>query len=288
MKASKTSDGKEEAKMNEGMKARIELRPLGIVQSAEDSAGDARWIGDEFGVREDEHGDEQEEELDAVEARLDRGVAARLNDIAPDSPEESFAVKEAARNMSCPRPSVLRRLRKIGHYLLGHPRHMSLFKCQDQPTRVTTFTDSDWPGCTRTAKSTSGGAVCIGGHVVKTYCKQQKAAALSSAEAELYAMVAASAETLAVAEYATDLGEDLECELYCDSAAALGMLQRWHWQSAPLEDSRNVGSRGQGVGEYRLQEGTWCQEAGRPHDKAHVIRVILQVPRNSQYEIDRR
>ena len=50
--------------------------------------------------------------------------------------------------------------------------------------------------------------------------------ALSSAEAELYAMVAASAETPALAAYARDLGLDLDCELYCDSAAALGIAQR--------------------------------------------------------------
>ena len=38
----------------------------------------------------------------------------------------------------------------------------------------------------------------MGEHVVKTYCKQQKVIALSTGEAELYAMVAASAETLAL------------------------------------------------------------------------------------------
>ena len=66
----------------------------------------------------------------------------------------------------------------------------------------------------------------MGEHVLKTYCKPQKVVALSSAEAELYAMVAASAETLAIAAYARDPCIDLQCELYCDSAAALGITQR--------------------------------------------------------------
>ena len=70
------------------------------------------------------------------------------------------------------------------------------------------------------------GAVCIGEHDTKTYLKQLKVIALSSAAAELYAMVAASAETLALAVYARDLGLDLDCELYCDSTAALGIAQR--------------------------------------------------------------
>ena len=62
--------------------------------------------------------------------------------------------------------------------------------------------------------------------MLKTYCKQQKVIALSSAEAELYAMVAASAEALAISAYARDLGMNLECEMYCDSAAALGITNR--------------------------------------------------------------
>ena len=72
------------------------------------------------------------------------------------------------------------------------------------------FTDSDWAGRVYTAKLSSGCAICIGEHVFKAYCRQQKVVALSSAEAELYAMVAASAETLAMAAYAKDIGVSLE------------------------------------------------------------------------------
>ena len=71
---------------------------------------------------------------------------------------------------------------------------------------VTTFTDSDWAGCVKTARSTSGGIITMGDHLLKTYSRQQRVVALSSAEAELYAMVAASAETMAIMAYARDLG----------------------------------------------------------------------------------
>ena len=98
-----------------------------------------------------------------------------------------------------------------------------------------------------TARSTSGGAICLGEHVVKTFCRQQKVIALSSAEAELYAMVAASAETLAIAAYAKDLGLDLKCELYCDSAAALGITQR-----AGIGKVRHLRTQGLWVQEVRI------------------------------------
>ena len=83
----------------------------------------------------------------------------------------------------------------------------------------------------------------MGEHVLKTYCKFQKVIALSSAEAELYAMVAASAEVLAIAAYAKDLGLDPAVEMYCDSAATLGITNR------------------AGIGKVRLlrTQGLWVQ-----------------------------
>ena len=56
---------------------------------------------------------------------------------------------------------------------------------------------------------------------MKTCCKQQKVVALSSAEAEVYVMVAASAESMALLAYARDLGVELANERYTESSAAL-------------------------------------------------------------------
>jgi hypothetical protein len=227
-------------------KARIAIESeVSSIESATKSAGEDQWDEPEEEIEVKD--DESEEELDAAGAKLYRSVAARLNYLSPDRADIGYAVKEAARNMSAPKVSDLRRLRKIGKYLLGRPRLVSLFKFQDMPSTITAFTDSDWAGCTRSAKSTSGGAVCIGEHVIKAYCKQQKVIALSSAEAELYAMVAASAETLALQAYAKDLGLDFGCELYCDSSAALGIAQR-----AGIGKVRHLRTQGLWVQEVRV------------------------------------
>ena len=66
----------------------------------------------------------------------------------------------------------------------------------------------------------------MGDHLLKTYSRQQRVVAISSAEAELYAMVAASAETMAIVAYAGDLGMIVTGEVYTDSAAALGISKR--------------------------------------------------------------
>ena len=247
-KASPVPGAKDESRKSRGStpESRRAERQVDSIGNAKKSAGDEVWDTEHFDEITPE-GDEQDELLGPEEARIYRGVAARLNYIAPDRCDISYAVKESARCMSAPTVAGLQRLKKIGKYLIGKPRLVSYFQWQDMPTRVTTFTDSDWAGCNRTAKSTSGGAVCLGEHVLKTYCKQQKVVALSSAEAELYAMVAASAETLAIAAYAGDLGLKLDCELYCDSSAALGIAQR-----AGIGKVRHLRTQGLWVQEVRV------------------------------------
>ena len=81
----------------------------------------------------------------------------------------------------------------------------------------------------------------------QAYSKQQKTVALSSAEAELYTMVAASAEALAVIAYAADLGVHLDGEVYTDSSAALGISQR-----AGIGKVRHLRTQGLWVQECRV------------------------------------
>ncbi len=59
-----------------------------------------------------------------------------------------------------------------------------------------------------------------------SYSRTQKVIARAPAEEELYATVAASAETLAIIAYASDRGMGIGGEVYADSSAALGITQR--------------------------------------------------------------
>ena len=60
-------------------------------------------------------------------------------------------------------------------------------------------------------------------------------------------MVAASAEALALAAYARDLRFDLDCELCCDSTAALAMTQ-----TAGIGKVRHLRTQGLWVKEVRI------------------------------------
>jgi hypothetical protein len=216
----------------------------------QDNGRRGEWRDDELWPEEESETQVESDDdplLPKSEATLYRAVAARLNYLAPDRPDIGYSVKEAARAMSAPRQSHMGKIKKLGKYLKGRPRLVSMFKWQAMPGLVTTFTDSDWAGCLKSAKSTSGGVVCIGEHTIKTYSKQQKVVALSSAEAELYAMVLASAETMAVQAYAADLGLQLGGELYTDSSAALGIAKR-----AGIGKVRHLRTQGLWVQEVRV------------------------------------
>ena len=66
----------------------------------------------------------------------------------------------------------------------------------------------------------------MGKHTLKSYSRQQKTIALSSSEAELHAMVAASAETIGLKALCKDMGLEVQGDVYVDSSAALGVAQR--------------------------------------------------------------
>ena len=97
---------------------------------------------------------------------------------------------------------------------------------QNEPTTIDIFTDSDWAGCRKTRKSTSGGCIMAGGHCIKAWSKTQAVVATSSAEAELYAVVRGATESLGVATLYHDFGQDIKLQMHIDAMAAKGILER--------------------------------------------------------------
>jgi hypothetical protein len=94
-------------------------------------------------------------------------------------------------------------------------------------TDLKLFADSDWAGCKRTRKSTSGAVLMAGNSILTTFSRTQSTIALSSCEAELGALVSGTNEILFFARLAKDvLGEsvDVRLTLYSDSKAALDNL----------------------------------------------------------------
>ena len=88
------------------------------------------------------------------------------------------------------------------------------------------YSDSDWAGCRVTGKSTSGGVVMAGSHFLKGWSRTQNHVTLSSAEAELIALVKCTQECMGVQSMFRDWGGQVSCTLYADSSAALAIAKR--------------------------------------------------------------
>ena len=88
------------------------------------------------------------------------------------------------------------------------------------------YSDANWAGCRRTARSTSGGSILRGRHCVKTWASTQKRVTLSSAESELAAATKSSVEGIGIAQLMEGLGKEVSVEVFVDSSAALAVAAR--------------------------------------------------------------
>eukprot|EP00973_Karenia_brevis_P063252 8794747-Karenia_brevis.AAC.1 len=66
----------------------------------------------------------------------------------------------------------------------------------------------------------------IGEHLLKVWSRTQQSITLSSAEAELVALVKTSAELMGTASMARDWGEEKKGAVMVDSSAALAVAER--------------------------------------------------------------
>ena len=164
--------------------------------------------------------------LPAKEATAYRRAAARINYMTLDRIDLAFASKETARGMAVPKNGDVVNLKRTLRYLKGTPDFAFYFEFQDFPNIVQGYSDSDWAGCKRTRRSTSGGVLMLGTHTVHHFSSTQATVALSSAEAELNSAVKCTSELLGLQQMMLDLNLHLKAELSIDSSAAKGLLQR--------------------------------------------------------------
>ena len=144
-----------------------------------------------------------------------RQNAALLNYVAQDRPDLNFTSKEISKVMSD--PTVGAGLKRIWRYLRLNPRYEHLYSWQARTNA--THSDFDWGGDTKSRKSTTGGCLLRGTHLLAHWCKTQQTTALSLAESELNAMFQATQEGLAAKQ-------PHEMNLFIDSSAARGVAMR--------------------------------------------------------------
>jgi hypothetical protein len=154
-----------------------------------------------------------------------RGSAARANYLAADRLDCQFAAKEICRWMAKPSKTAWEALKRLCRYLVGLPRMVFNYHWQTVG-HVDIYTDTDWAGCPRTRKSTSGGCVVLGTHPIKSWSSTQTSVALSSGESEFNGVVRGAGVGLGYQSLLKDLGIDVGLRLWTDSSAAIGICSR--------------------------------------------------------------
>ena len=127
--------------------------------------------------------------------------------------------------MANPTTSSWDKVKRVVRYLKGEPRVIYEYKWQNQEN-LCVYVDTDWAGCFKTRKSTSGGAIMRGSHLIKHWSTTQQTIALSSGEAELKGIVKGATEGIGLKSVGRDLDIDHSVSLYTDSSAAMGMVAR--------------------------------------------------------------
>jgi hypothetical protein len=195
------------------------------------------YFGFESGSRALTHnGDKDEkeeeweaEELDKDEAKVYRGLAARINFMSLDCPDLQFASKPVSRDMAKPTRGSWKKMKKLARYLLNYDRIVWEFRWQDSPKFSHLATDSDWGGSKKERHSTSGGMWMLGNHCIKTWSATQGPYALSSAEAEFYGMVEGVTRAKGLLSLSREVGfQDMSnvIHLGTDSSAAKSFVCR--------------------------------------------------------------
>ena len=75
--------------------------------------------------------------------------------------------------MSQPTEVSMKALKRIARFFEGRPRLVMSMRFEE-PQPIDIYVDSDYAGCPRTRKSTSGGCVMLGSHLIKSWSSTQE------------------------------------------------------------------------------------------------------------------
>ena len=173
--------------------------------------------------------------LDAKAHSLYRTAVGKLLWLAFVRPDCSYAVKELSRDVKGPTIESLAKLKHLLRYLSGtkdyvlriKPTHM--LSDWTSSMDIVCYVDSDWAGCSKTRKSTSGSTAQVLGCDVIHTSRTQATVALSSGEAELYAIGQGTSEALFLKSLIleAEFAKKVNMIVYTDSTAGRSIATRF-------------------------------------------------------------
>ena len=191
--------------------------------------------------------DDEIEPLDEVEKRLYQRIVAKINYLAHDRLDLKYATSCLASAVSSPSMRDMRAAKRVGRYLRKAPVAWQGFPFHDpRLEELLCYTDAGWASDTSSRRSTSEGAVTLGGGVLNCWAKKQKSVALSSWEGELFAAITSGTKSLGIQSELMDLGYNCSVTVATDIQSVVDHSRR---------RGRSVASKHVGL------RGLWLQEA---------------------------
>ena len=173
------------------------------------------------GVRSESRVPNEEPKLGPAEHKQYRTIVGKLMYLANERPDIQYYVKECARGVQSPSVRDMQRAKRICRYLMGTGDWTLNLEPDREIDTLQMMVDSDWATDKVDRRSTSAGVAQLGGCTILTYSRTQGSPALSSAEAEGYALGSGACEGLFICAVAKELSVDLKQVLYSDSTATI-------------------------------------------------------------------
>ena len=147
------------------------------------------------------------------------------------------------------------------------------------PVEVVSYSDSDWAGCQRSRRSTSGSLITLFSVNLSSTSRTQASVSHSSAEAELYAMTQASVDSLAIKHFIKELksailSREVKITLRTDSSAGKTMASRL----GISKRSKHIELKHLWIQDI-LSEGIMSLEkVGTHHNPSDILTKFVQAP----------
>jgi hypothetical protein len=174
--------------------------------------------------RHEQQGDR--ESLSTQDHGTYRTVVGKAIHVGHHRPDIQHAVHGVSRHVASPTAGDMKDLKRLVRYLLGTRNVLLLLIPNKDAVPFECYVDSDWADNKNDRKSCSGGALKIYGTTVMTWSRAQAAYALSSTEAELYALAVGAVECLGLQTLMREWGYSTVPHLHTDSQAAKAVCMK--------------------------------------------------------------
>ena len=162
-----------------------------------------------------------------------RKAVGKLQWMTYTRPDISYATKELARALQAPTTADQQKLKHLLRYIKGTKTYKQIIRPTVKvPASATpdlnVYVDSDWAGCPTTRRSTTGFVITLLGTTISYGSRTQATIALSSAEAELYAINTGATEALHLCNLLMELTntKKVNIKIHTDSSAGKSMATR--------------------------------------------------------------